>query len=223
MQEPLYAPRLVGTRPRQVLLLRHGETDANAKAVVQGHSPTPLNPLGHEQARLLAARLVNWQPRIDALITSDLPRALQTAEPIAAACGLAPTCDAAWRERGLGEFEGQAVGELELWRLASGENTPPGAESVAEFQDRIRTALLALSRPGDGTIAVVTHGGPIRSILRMLGDGRLTLAGAMPCEEPAAIPNCSILGLEQAAAQWRVIACNDVSHLGAVPAGTDAG
>jgi broad specificity phosphatase PhoE len=218
---------LAGTSLRQVILLRHGETDANAGGVVQGHSPTPLNTLGREQARRLAIRLAAWRPKIDALVTSDLPRAMQTAETIAAACGLALSCDAAWRERGLGEYEGRQVGELELWRLASGENSPPGAESVEAFQERVRSALLGLHErfPSAHTIAVVTHGGPIRSILRMLSDGRLALAGARPDQQPPSIPNCSILSLilEHAeTALWRIVSCNDVSHLEGLDNGAGA-
>src|SRR5687768_7173665 len=82
-----------------LFLLRHGQTDSNAAGVVQGHLPVPLNDLGRRQAALLAARLTVASPRIGRVISSDLPRAAQTAQPIAAALGLSIEFDAAWRER----------------------------------------------------------------------------------------------------------------------------
>src|SRR5688500_14094512 len=115
-----------------ILLLRHGQTDSNASGIVQGHLPVPLNELGHRQATALAARLRVATPRIGRLISSDLPRAAQTAEPIAAGLGLPIEFDARWRERLLGEFQGKSVGERRTWTLATGEETPPGAESVEQ-------------------------------------------------------------------------------------------
>src|SRR5688572_10288817 len=86
-----------------VLLLRHGQTDANAGGVLQGWRPTPLNAAGHAQAWRLAQRLATFTPPVRRLVSSDLVRARQMAEAIAATLGLDPTFDSAWRERGLGE------------------------------------------------------------------------------------------------------------------------
>src|SRR5204862_3840041 len=77
-------------RPFHVLLLRHGQTDANATGVLQGHQPTPLNSLGLLQAERLAQRVARYSPRPTALLSSDLRRAVQTAGALSAACGLAP-------------------------------------------------------------------------------------------------------------------------------------
>src|SRR4051812_17967585 len=104
------------TQPLTILLLRHGQTDANATGVIQGHGPNPLNALGVEQARRLAARVRPVEPRPEVLVSSDLPRAMRTAEPVSAALGLPVHPDRAWRERGLGELEGQKIGEHETWR-----------------------------------------------------------------------------------------------------------
>src|SRR5215213_4873744 len=94
----------------EIFLLRHGQTDSNAAGIVQGHLPVPLNELGHRQAALLAARLRVAARRIGRLISSDLPRAAQTAEPIARALNLPIEFVVAWRERLLGEFQGKPVG-----------------------------------------------------------------------------------------------------------------
>src|SRR5690606_35660958 len=112
---------------------RHGITDANAGGVIQGHQPTPLSETGRAQAARLADRLRLWRPKIDLLISSDLRRARQTAEPIALALDLPILTDRTWRERGMGELEGKTVGERETWRAATGDSDPPGAEPVGEF------------------------------------------------------------------------------------------
>ena len=207
-----------------VLLLRHGQTDSNAAGIVQGHLPVPLNDLGHRQAALLAVRLKAAVPAIGRLISSDLPRAAQTAQPIAQALGLPIEFDVAWRERLLGEFQGRPVGERRTWSLATGEETPPGAESVGAFESRVRTVLDAIEPPADGAaVAVVTHGGPVRVVLRMLNDGRLEVDGDRPAL-PATIENCSIVHLHRTRdGRWRVACVNDASHLEELRTATDAG
>jgi broad specificity phosphatase PhoE len=211
-------------RELTLLLLRHGQTDSNAAGVVQGHLPVALNEFGHRQAALLAARLKTATPRIGRLISSDLPRAAQTAQPIARALELPIEFDAAWRERLLGVFQGKPVGERRLWTLASGEETPPGAESAGEFEARVRTALERLEAPVDGVpIAVVTHGGPVRVVLKMLNEGRLPSDGDRP-PPPPLIENCSILQLHRTTrGTWRIACVNDASHLEELRTATDEG
>jgi probable phosphoglycerate mutase len=216
-------------RTTSILLLRHGQTDANAAGVLQGHQPTPLNLLGIRQATLLAARLESFRPPIDVLVSSDLPRAMQTAGPIASACGLRVVIDSAWRERGFGLLEGKPVGEREMWRAASGEFDPPGAEPTADLHERIRRALLRLPDryPRANVIAVVTHGGPIRGILKMLADGRLPAARGRRLLEVPPIENCSILHLlarrYRNGVRWRLACVNEASHLGEVAIAADTG
>jgi probable phosphoglycerate mutase len=208
-----------------LLLLRHGQTDSNAAGIVQGHLPVPLNELGRRQAALLAARLRVAAPRIGRLISSDLSRAAQTAQPVAQALDLPIEFDTAWRERLLGEFQGKPVGERRTWSLATGEETPPGAESVGEFESRVRAALERIEPPPDAApVAVVTHGGPVRVVLRMLSDGRLTVDGNVPPPAPPTIGNCSILQLHRTrAGKWRIACVNDVTHLEELRTGTDSG
>jgi broad specificity phosphatase PhoE len=215
--------------PFHLLLLRHGQTDANATGVLQGHQPTPLNALGREQAKRLAHRVALHRPKIAALVSSDLKRAAQTAEPIAAACGLAPLFDVNWRERGFGRLEGKTVGERETWRAAHGDTHPPGGESVDAFRSRVKTALESVANiySAGPPVAVVTHGGPIGVILRMLADGTLP---AHPDDNPPDIsgaPNCSILELVRELGPnghtWRVACLNDVTHLEGLVTETDSG
>jgi probable phosphoglycerate mutase len=214
-------------RPFHLLLLRHGQTDANATGVLQGHQPTPLNALGHQQAQRLAARVARHRPRVTALICSDLLRATQTAEPMSAACGLAPILDAAWRERGFGQLEGHTVGECDTWRAAHGDIDPPGAESVPAFRARILGALnsVAMKYTHEPAVAVLTHGGPIGIILRAFSDGTMPLASGHAPVEIARAGNCSVLELvrDVPGALWRVACLNDVTHLARLASDADSG
>jgi probable phosphoglycerate mutase len=216
--------------PFHILLLRHGQTDANAGGVLQGHQPTPLNSLGRRQAGLLAARIGAFVPRPDVLVSSDLPRAAQTAEPIAAALKLPVVTDAAWRERGFGEFEGKTVGEREIWRAAAGDSDPPGAEAVEAFHCRVLSALAGLPGrfPDARCVAVVTHGGPVRTVLRGLVDGVLARANGQAAPELVSIVNCSIMHLvtQRTASNgraWTLNCVNDAVHLDTLATARDAG
>lgn len=211
---------------RHILLLRHGQTDANATGVLQGHRPTSLNALGRQQAERLAQRLVTVTPPVDVLVSSDLPRALQTAQPIARALDLEIVVDSAWRERGFGELEGQTLGDLEIWRTASGTIDPPGGESSAVFRQRVHAALSSVvERYADrACVAVVTHGGVVRSVLHLLGSGLLPLAD---CQEPPVvdpIANASILHITvDAHGAWSTVRVNDDAHLEGITSALDAG
>ena len=218
--------------PFYLLLLRHGQTEANATGVLQGHQPTPLNALGGLQARRLADRISRHHPKVSVLISSDLARAAQTAAVVAAACRLTPIWDAAWRERGFGELEGRTVGERETWRAAHGDTHPPGGESVDAFRQRVRGAFESVVRSyaQQGAVAVITHGGPIGVLLRMLAAGELSLAAGHAPPEVVGAPNCSVLelvrepmDLSRGGFAWRVACLNDVSHLEGLVSTTDSG
>jgi probable phosphoglycerate mutase len=210
-----------------VLILRHGETDSNAGGVMQGWLPVPLNDRGRAQSRRLAKRLTTFVPRIRRLVSSDLERARQTAQPIAAALNLAPVFDPRWRERGLGEMEGQTIGERETWRAASGEIGAPGAEPLDAFLARAGSAFESLRAeyPNDSAVAVVAHGGTIRSVLHHFITGRFPVnAGdraALDSPDLQTIANCSILHLTLRGAIWRVACANDVAHLETADDGDD--
>ena len=221
------------TQTFHVLLLRHGQTDANANGVLQGHQPTPLNVRGLAQAQRLAGRVARHVPKVTAVVSSDLRRAAQTAGPVAAACGVTATFDPAWRERGFGEFEGKHVGERATWRAAHGDTDPPGAESLTDFRARVRGAVESLPhRLGRGrghrTIAVVTHGGPVGVVLRLLADGTLPPAPGSAPPEVVNAANCSVMELLAEPVGggghvWHVACVNDVAHLDGLVSDADSG
>ena len=147
-----------------LIFVRHGETALNVAQTVQP-ADTPLSSRGRLQAEHVAERLATAD--VVAIISSDLLRALQTAERIALRTGIAIERDALWQERNFGDWRGRRWQDLGLDPRTTGE-TPPGGESVASFQARVALAFgrLAQRDPvAPGAIVVVTHGLVIRALL----------------------------------------------------------
>ena len=166
-----------------ILLARHGETDWNAERRVQGHTDRPLNGTGIAQARALAEELS--ADAIDAVYSSDLERAQQTAEVVADARGLPVETLPELRERDFGTWEGLTDEEV-FERFPDARSGPWGdAESRDELGARILEACkrIASRHPG-GSVLVVTHGGPVRAML--------TYCGA---DGVGAIANCQVARL----------------------------
>jgi broad specificity phosphatase PhoE len=154
----------------RLLLVRHGETDWNLGNRFQGHADPPLNETGRTQARELAAALVDRS--FDAVFTSPLRRARESAEIIAASHGLQPIPVEDLREVDVGEWQGltreevarRFPGQYRRW-AAFGQGWDNG-ETYEEMGRRVVATLLELAREHEGeTLLVVTHGGPIRAAL----------------------------------------------------------
>lgn len=153
-----------------VLLIRHGETDANRNGVFQGQAGAGLNLKGREQARRLAERLVATDCRIDYLYTSDLQRAAETADIIGAYLNKTPLPDAGLREIYLGTWQGLSkaqVSDLYPEQVAAwlrGEDVRRGGgENYADLQVRMTTTLRRLvERHPGATLGVVSHGAAIK-------------------------------------------------------------
>jgi broad specificity phosphatase PhoE len=149
----------------RLLLVRHGETPLNAARVMQPPD-TPLSPRGLLQARAVAERL--RAEALSALWSSDLPRAWQTADAIASACGgLAVLPQPLLHERNFGDLRGRPYDSLGFDPLAMQE-APPGGESVPQFEariDRVFDAALIAAQATGGTFVLVTHGLVIHSLL----------------------------------------------------------
>jgi 2,3-bisphosphoglycerate-dependent phosphoglycerate mutase len=150
-----------------LLLVRHGETDWNLERRVQGHTDRPLNATGLEQARALAEQLTG-EP-LDAVYASDLVRARHTAAIVAREHGLGVTLEAGLREKHFGSWEGLTDVEIEEkfpdavhGRWGDGETTEAVAARAIAAIERIRAF-----HP-DGTVLLVSHGGPMRAILEHL-------------------------------------------------------
>lgn len=160
-------------------LIRHAESTWNAQGRIQGtQAHPPLTPLGRWQARQIAVRLADTP--LDAIYTSDLTRALETATLIAETQGLEPRLDPRLHEHGLGEAEGlhwNLPELLERWpflreKVAQGEAVHahvPGAEPREQFHARMVAAFEAIhAAHPDGQVAVVSHGGLFRGYISHL-------------------------------------------------------
>lgn len=158
----------------RVLLLRHGQSTWNAEGRWQGWADPPLSAAGEEQARQAAVALRG--AGFDRIVSSDLVRAVRTAEVMAAELGVAAVeRHPGLRERDVGEWSGCTTaeiearwpGQLQAWRDGHLEQ-PPGGESRPALSERVMAAVAALAA-GDGVLLAVTHGGVIRLVERRLG------------------------------------------------------
>jgi broad specificity phosphatase PhoE len=175
-----------------LILVRHGETDWNAQQRWQGHSDTALNAAGREQARRLAAQL----DRVDALYSSDLARARETAEILAERIGVDIRFDARLRERGFGAWEGLTAEEIESsfpdeqqrWRAGIGAGALD-AEPFEAFAARVGSFIEEVGQRHVGEeVLVVAHGGTIR-VVHALATG---LDYVRDHRSIPAVANCSL-------------------------------
>ena len=160
--------------PTRIIAIRHGETDWNAQRRIQGHTDIPLNAVGHQQSRLLAQVLTDSP--IHHVYSSDLLRAAETAEAIAAPHGAPVARTPQLRERHFGAIEGSSFIDFEQhypqdslrWRKRDPAWAPPGGgESLLTFQERVAQEVQALAAQNIGNqIAIVTHGGVLDVLYR---------------------------------------------------------
>jgi len=156
----------------ELVLIRHGETDWNREGRYSGQTDIPLNEEGQRQARKLAEALQGTP--FQAIYTSDLQRAQQTARYIAEATGAPLYSDARLREINQGEWEGMHFEEirkrfLETWERRRRDPlsvAPPGGETIGEVRARVLEALQdILERHPNGRVAIVSHGLALALIL----------------------------------------------------------
>ena len=159
----------------RIIAIRHGETAWNALGRIQGHTDIGLNDNGHAQAQQVAQALSG--EALDAIYSSDLQRAWQTAQAIAAVTAAPLHAEPGLRERCFGSFEGSSFAQIahqqpqaaELWRKRDVQFAPPdGGESLLQLQERIAAAVqrVAAAHIG-GHIALVAHGGVLDMLYRL--------------------------------------------------------
>ncbi len=204
----------------EILLLRHGQSEGNEAGRFGGHGPTPLTALGQAQAAAVARALAG--EGLTAIWSSDLVRAVQTAEPIAAATGLPLRQTPALRERSVGVFTGMTFAEAEArypeffaalmrrdyapdWSPPEGETTDDCFLRIGGFFDE------AIADAVGGRVLVVSHAFTLNLTLRRL----LGLAHV-----PSVFfrtDNCGLHRLKRTPQGfWNVEALNDRRHLAGV-------
>lgn len=201
----------------RLLLARHGATEHNIGGRFTGHLPTGLSAVGQRQAEALAQALAH-EP-LDALVTSDLDRARETAEPIAARVSLPLLEDPDLREIALGDWEGRTLAEVSAtdpnlwaaWQHGEPGAAPRGGETVPAFRDRVERALARWhARCPAGQILWVTHGGFIAMAVVVALNADLARRSAIRRD------NASLTELEVTETGITVARVNDTAHLHAL-------
>ena len=202
----------------RVIAVRHGETAWNVETRMQGQLDIPLNDKGRWQAARVAAALAD--EALEAIYSSDLLRASQTAEALARAQGRPIVTDRGLRERCFGVFEGMTFTEVEArwpaesrrWRHRDPDFAPEGAESLHQFSARCvaAAARLAAAHPGQ-TIALIAHGGVMDCLYRA--------ATRIALQAPRSwlLGNASINRLLYTPLGFTLVGWNDTGHLDEVP------
>lgn len=171
----------MATVQKTVSFVRHGESDDNPRPVFQSED-APLSRRGHRQARVIAERISNLA--FDALISSTLPRAADTARCIADATGKQPEFSDLFIERRKpSSIEGKPHTDeaaARLWRAWDETMHTPGSERIEDAEnydaiiERSDNALAYLEERPESSLVVVTHGNFLRTIM-----GRVLLGGGM--------------------------------------------
>lgn len=170
-----------------LLLARHGQTDWNLKRRWQGHADPPLNETGRAESRALAASLAGRG--LERVYSSDLVRARETAEIVAAALGLDVRLDPRLREVDVGEWSGLTAAEVEARfpdgyrRRHEGGTGWEDGELFEAMGARVEAAVLSIAAAdANGRLLVVTHGGPLRALWTAAGGERSGWVNARNCD-----------------------------------------
>ncbi|MEZ4405844.1 MAG: histidine phosphatase family protein [Polyangiales bacterium] len=202
---------------RELWLVRHAESEGNRGKRFTGHGPSPLSEKGRRQADALAEAF--GALTFEAVYASDLPRAMQTAAPLAQRLGYTIRPWASLRERDMGDLVDLSFDEVkarypEGWSALLRRDpdwAPPNGESHAQCAARVSRAIdEVLSQHARGRVLVVSHGVAINHMLRYL----------MAVTEPAVlftVDNASVQRVEWHDGGLRRVACiNDTAHLSGV-------
>ncbi len=197
---------------KRLVFIRPGETDWNKLGRWQGWVSIPLNELGERQARALASFIRNIG--MSALYTSDLRRALKTAECLAEQLSFLPIPDERLRERNIGLWQGLTRDEIEAWYPADyaamladvdGFRVDCG-ESRSDVRLRVRAALAdILKREAGETVGILSHTTAIK----------ILLADLIPGYDPLDVDldNTSVTTIRAKDEGWELVAVDDVMHL----------
>lgn len=204
-----------------VVIIRHGQSQGNAEGRFGGHTDTPLSPRGRKQAQATARALAS--EKFSAIYSSDLPRAIETASPLAKLVGVPLETSDALRERSVGVMEGltfeeaaeQHPEQYQALLRRDFEHVLAGGESYRQTLDRASRQLdEAIEQHKDGRIALFAHTGTICILI-------LHLMGALdaPDLKPVwiATANCGIARFDLRDDGFvRVLTINDTRHLAGI-------
>lgn len=197
----------------EIYLVRHGETAANSRNIVQGQSDVPLNEKGLAQAARLAERLKDM--RFDAVYASDLDRAMRTARIVAPYAEVIPSKEL--REWDLGDWVGRPFDEVKrlypeevdaflhdhtICKITGGETKDEAYGRANRFLDEL------VVRESGKRILIVTHCGVMRGMLKHI------LGITEPLPRQPQVGNVSLSRILHTDGCWQLGTWNDISHLG---------
>jgi len=200
----------------KIILIRHAESEANSKGIHQGQIvDTGLSEKGKEQARRLAESLKN--EKIEAVYSSDLKRAMETAEAVAKSHNLKVIPDKRLREFDSGDFthlpdrwdlfKKYKEDESKRLKIERYEVKIPGGESELDHYKRVKDFINEVRNKHKGTIVVVGHGGSNKIVFGVAG---YVLREKMYEIEQG---NCSVSIIEITSNEFKVSKVNDLNHL----------
>jgi len=183
-----------------------------------GQMDMPLNARGHEQARQTAEFLRRYP--VENIVSSDLSRAMETAQPLAGVLGLAVVPDQRLRELSFGILEGRTVAECELedpeavarWRSGDFDAALPGGESRRSLMQRTRALLDEMVAGPHAHIALFSHGGTLNALhTHMVEHGHPAPREHIP--RVFRFNNGSVSMSAWVDRNWRFLAVNSTFHL----------
>ena len=198
----------------KIIVVRHGETEWNIEDRCQGHKDSPLTENGIKQAENVALRLADHN--LSAIYTSDLGRAIQTAEIISEPSNLSIKYDLRLRERNMGVLQGLTDSEMaksfpeicsNLMKLDPDYIIPNGDSTRQSYSKNIECLNeIARSNPGD-TVLIVTHGGVLINIFKYVV--------GLPLDSPRKFKvwSGSLNTFSYDGEGWELLGWGDVSHL----------
>ena len=207
---------------KTLYLVRHGETDHNASGRAMGQMDVPLNARGLEQARQTAEFLRRYP--VQHIVSSDLSRAMETAQPLAEALRLAVEPEPRLRELSFGILEGKTVAEcgaidpeaVARWRSGDFDAALPGGESRRSLMQRTRAVLDEVVAGPHAHIALFSHGGALNALhTHMIEHGHPSPREHIP--RVFRFHNAAVSLVAWADGQWRFLAVNSTFHLAEEP------
>ena len=200
-----------------IILIRHGESEANRHGIFAGHTDADLQPKGLNQAKVTAKYIAN-NYNVDKIYASDLKRAYKTAMCLGEILDLEVVAEKGLREIYAGEWEGMEFDKLSLlypdeyskWLKDIGSSVCNGGESVAELGERIMNILTKIAKENEGqTVAIGTHATPIRVAQCLIKTGALKEMKNIPW-----VTNASVTVFEYSSGVWSINAESIDEHLG---------
>ncbi|AEY98238.1 FAFR554Wp [Eremothecium gossypii FDAG1] len=193
----------------RLFVIRHGQTDENVNKIIQGHKDTALNAVGMQQAEQLGRFLKMHGVQFERVVCSDLRRCRETIAQVLAHHAGAPKTELTegLRERHMGQVEGMHIEDAERYARQQGHASFRELGETEEALERRVAAQLReiVAAVGPRNVAVVTHGGAIRQLLRWLGCGtRFTVYNT----------SVTVLDYTRSAGTFAVRTVGSTQHLG---------